>query len=304
MRTWLGVPVDDVADRQRHVSARRATADSGRQAGTKVRMLMPIDSEQAPFHRAVERVRGAGELPARSAPPRLIWSVPCPRASRRWLVAVARSAPCCPLGALPAQTDLDAFMQQVVARRDDNWKKLQQYILDEREQLELRGPTRVPIWGERRDYTWYIRDGFFVRSPVKFNGVDDRRGRAPEVRGRLPQAGAGARQARAARRGAPTAAADGGADATERRRPTLAQDVGGLIRQTRQPQFISSAYFLRFKFEEGKYALVGRETLDGRDVLRIEYYPTRHVRRHRSPAHAASATRPPTTRRATPSSSG
>src|SRR5471032_601979 len=70
-----------------------------------------------------------------------------------------------------AQTDLDAFMRQVVARRDDNWKKLQQYVLDEREQLELRGPTRAPIWGERRDYTWYIRDGFFVRSPLKFNGA-------------------------------------------------------------------------------------------------------------------------------------
>src|SRR5436189_67292 len=38
-----------------------------------------------------------------------------------------------------AQTDLDAFMKQVVARRDDNWKKLQQYILDERETFELRG---------------------------------------------------------------------------------------------------------------------------------------------------------------------
>jgi len=47
------------------------------------------------------------------------------------------------------------------------------------------------------------------------------------------------------------------------------------IRQTREPQFISSAYFLRFKFEEGKYALVGRETLDGREVLRVEYYPAR-----------------------------
>ena len=30
-----------------------------------------------------------------------------------------------------------------------------------------------------------------------------------------------------------------------------ASDVDGLIRQTRQPQFISSAYFLRFKFDEG-----------------------------------------------------
>ena len=70
-----------------------------------------------------------------------------------------------------AQADLDAFMQEVLARRDDNWKKLQQYILDEREQIEIRGPARIPLWGQRRDYTWYIRDGFFVRSPVKFNGV-------------------------------------------------------------------------------------------------------------------------------------
>src|ERR1051325_11382201 len=75
------------------------------------------------------------------------------------------------LGAAPAESDLDALMRQVVAIRDDNWKNLQQYVFDEREQLEMRGPNRVPIWGERRDYTWYIRDGFFVRSPTKFNGV-------------------------------------------------------------------------------------------------------------------------------------
>ena len=73
---------------------------------------------------------------------------------------------------LRAETDLDAFMRQVLVRRDDNWKKLQQYILDEREQVELRGPNLQPMWGERREYTWYIRDGFFVRSPVKFNGVE------------------------------------------------------------------------------------------------------------------------------------
>ena len=60
--------------------------------------------------------------------------------------------------------------------------------------------TASPIWGERREYTWYIRDGFFVRSPIKFNGVDHRRGRAAEVRGGVPEAGAGAGQARGARR--------------------------------------------------------------------------------------------------------
>ena len=57
--------------------------------------------------------------------------------------------------------------------------------------------------------------------------------------------------------------------------PSTPQDMEGLIRQTRQPEFISSAYFLRFKFEQGKYALVGHESLEGRDVLRIEYYPAR-----------------------------
>jgi len=52
-----------------------------------------------------------------------------------------------------AQNDLDAFMRQVLAQRDDNWKKLQQYILDEHEAIDLRGPARLPMWGHRRDYT-------------------------------------------------------------------------------------------------------------------------------------------------------
>jgi len=83
------------------------------------------------------------------------------------LVTDARSA---------AQSDLDAFMQQVLEQRDSNWKKLQQYVLDEREQIDLRGPSGRPLWGDRRDYTWYIRDGFFVRSPVKVNGARERHG--------------------------------------------------------------------------------------------------------------------------------
>ena len=165
-----------------------------------------------------------------------------------------------------AQTDLDAFMRQVVASRDDNWKKLQQYILDERESIELRGTNRLPIWGEKRDYTWFIRDGFFVRSPVKFNGAA-----IPEAERRKAEDEYLARQKRRDARA-------GGAsrtDATGDGDPSDVADVGGLIQQTRQPQFVSSAYFLRFKFEEGKYALVGRERLDGLDVLRVEYYPTR-----------------------------
>ena len=168
-------------------------------------------------------------------------------------------------GPVSAQNDLDAFMRQAVARRDDNWKKLQQYVLDEREQLEVRGPQRVPIWGERREYTWYIREGLFVRSPLKFNGVT-----IGEDERRKFEADYLARQQRRERR-----ARDRAPDAPPDEAPRDITDVDGLLRQTREPQFISSAYFLRFKFEEGKYALVGRETLDGREVMRVEYYPTR-----------------------------
>lgn len=167
-----------------------------------------------------------------------------------------------------AQTDLDAFMQQVIERRDSNWKKLQQYVLDEREQVEMRGPSGALLWGERRDYTWYIRDGFFIRSPLKVNGAPvgepDRRKYEQEFLEREQK-----REARAQTSG----------DASIDRAPSAPgaekapHDVDGLIRQSRQPQFVSSAYFLRFKFDAGRYALVGREQLEGQDVLRIEYYP-------------------------------
>jgi hypothetical protein len=165
-----------------------------------------------------------------------------------------------------AQTDLDGLMRQVLAVRDENWKKLQQYVLDERESIDVRGPANMPVWGERREYTWFVRNGFFVRSPVKFNGVEisesDRRKAEAEYLQRQQELEK-RRLRNMGSANAPAAASDA---------PT---DLDSVLKQTRQPQFISSAYFLRFRFEEGKYALVGRESLDGRDVLRIEYYPTR-----------------------------
>jgi hypothetical protein len=145
-----------------------------------------------------------------------------------------------------AQSDLDAFMERVLARRDENWKKQQQYVLEERETFEIDGPAGARLYGFRRDYAWFLRDGVFVRSPLLADGIaigeDERR--------REEAAWLQREQRRGDRR------AERGLDALE-------------------PRFVSSAYFLRFKFDPGQYALAGREQLDGRQVLRIEYYPTK-----------------------------
>ena len=44
-------------------------------------------------------------------------------------------------------------------------------MLDERERAEVAGPAQTRLYGLDREYTWYIRDGAFVRSPVRFDGV-------------------------------------------------------------------------------------------------------------------------------------
>ncbi len=158
--------------------------------------------------------------------------------------------------------ELDTFMQQVLAGRDNNWKKIQQYILDEQERIEFRGPAEILLWGQKREYMWYPRDGFFVRSPVRFNGVTIKESEREQYEQRFLKRVKG-REERASKEGA---ASDS---------PATPTDVQSLIQQTREPQFISSAYFLKFKFEGGRYALVGRETIDKVPVLRIEYYPTK-----------------------------
>ena len=72
--------------------------------------------------------------------------------ARLVVVRAAMAGSVAALGRAPAvpftQSDLDALMKDVVARRDENWKKLQQYILDERDEVQVRGGSAVPVWGE------------------------------------------------------------------------------------------------------------------------------------------------------------
>jgi len=173
-----------------------------------------------------------------------------------------------------AQTDLDRFMARVLERRDENWKKLHDYILSEIERFDLLGPGKVRLNGFRREYSWYVRDRFLIRSPIRFDGVtiaeperrryEDRwliEEQAREAKRDKEKAGQAARPADEAAR----------VMAPEESVPTVEGIAGGRL----EPRFVSEGFFLRFKFEPGNYYYVGREQLDGREVVRIEYYPTR-----------------------------
>ena len=187
---------------------------------------------------------------------------------------VAASSPVSSALSPAGQSDLDGFMQKVVARRDENWKKLQQYVLDETELVQVRGPAQLPIWGDKREYTWFIKEGYFVRSPLKANGVtireEDRRKYEERYLRRAKARDKRDAEARAKKN------ADGSIVLPIERIPEEPPaTLDAFLNQSRQPDFIDSAYFLKFKFEQGKYALVGRESVEGQEVLRIEYYPAR-----------------------------
>lgn len=189
---------------------------------------------------------------------------------------------------LSAQSDLDTFMEKVLARRDDNWKKLQQYVLEEKEAFDLTGPGRFPLWGMRREYSWFIRDGIFVRSPVTADGVklsdaDRKKAEDEWLRRQRRRDEAEKRRAERHAKGEPEeprstsiAISNKGVDVSssdEKVSTTPVTNTEDMLKHMREPQFVSSAYFLKFKFEKGHYALAGRETIAGIETLKIEYYP-------------------------------
>lgn len=165
--------------------------------------------------------------------------------------------------------ELDRFMAQVLARRAENRLARRQYVFDEVERFTVTGPDGAVYRTSTREYVWYERDGVFVRSPVRIDGVA-----ASETDWRRYEADwleAEAERAREAASGTPcetdggTAPGTGAAGAD--RKPLDPADL--------QPRFLSEAYWLDFEFEPGNYYFAGRERLAGRDVLRIEYYPER-----------------------------
>jgi hypothetical protein len=157
-------------------------------------------------------------------------------------------------------TDLDAFMARALQRRDIDKQTLSDYVLDEVEEFEVLGPGRVPFTRMRREYTWYVRDGFHVRSPLKFDGVP-----IPESdRRAYEERWLNAEKRRRTFR-------------TEREEKRAAECKGPALSapSINEPRFVSESYFMDFKFEPGNYFLAGKETLEKREVLKIDYLPAR-----------------------------
>ena len=151
------------------------------------------------------------------------------------------------------QNEIDAFMEKVLARRGTNWIELQDYVLDEKESLDVRGPGGVVLEGFHREFTWYVRDHILVRSPVRYDGVTI--GEAERVE--YEQTWLRREQRREEKR--------------QEQDPETATPTGPFTNS----RSLRREGFLRFEFDPSNYYFAGRETFLDREVVRIEYYPTR-----------------------------
>ncbi len=184
------------------------------------------------------------------------------------VLAITRPQAASPQSSVPP-SNLDAFMARVLEHRDEAWKKLHDYVLSETERFEITGPAGVRLNGMNREFSWYMRDGYLIRSPIRFDGVTIPEGERRKYEDNWLREEK-TREAKRSEKEAKNEARKEEPKASEGD-PSLQDFVG-----TRgEPRFISEVFFLKFKYEAGNYYLAGRERVDGRDVVRIEYYPTK-----------------------------
>lgn len=151
--------------------------------------------------------------------------------------------------AAPADdNEIDRLVKEVFARRHGGeWRRLGDFVLREVLTIAIEAPSDSPLAGFRltREYEWFVRDGWAMRSPVRVDGivVDEARRRRYEHDWRR---------------------------AEQRRRAALEVGEGAP-----EPRFVTNFhYFLEWDLEPGDCYFVGREAASGRDVLRLECYPT------------------------------
>lgn len=146
------------------------------------------------------------------------------------LLAVIVAAPPAP----QPQDDIDAFMEKVLAKRELDWQATYDYVFNEVERLSIRGDEIAALQSFEQEYTWYVRDGYLVRSPWSVNGVEVGRNEREEAELRW---------------------------------------IADVQRDENNARIQRDSFF-DFEFEPGNYLFAGREMFEGREVVRIEYYPT------------------------------
>lgn len=133
-----------------------------------------------------------------------------------------------------AQDDVDDFMEQVLAKRGINWEATYDYVFNEVEKLRIRGAEIAALQSFDQEYTWYVREGYLVRSPWSVNGVE--------------------------------------VDKETREQAELEWIAD--IKEDENNARIQRDSFFDFEFEPGNYLFAGDEIFAGRKVVKIEYYPT------------------------------
>lgn len=140
------------------------------------------------------------------------------------------------LPVLQDENNLAAFMQEVLERRAEDWKLRQNYMFAEKEDFEIElGASREPVFSLHREFNWYVRDGYLVRSPHRMEGVlvtseEEKRGYEDRYIERLKE------------------------------------------RQREDEEGVNAKDFFGFEFDKGTFLLRGRGTWNGREVMLVDYF--------------------------------
>jgi hypothetical protein len=129
--------------------------------------------------------------------------------------------------------DLDAFMSKVLKKRAIDKDRLRDYVCSETEELEITGEEMAALESFHREYVWFVRNGYLVRSPVRINGVK--------------------------------------LSAEEQK--SAEDEWIKNQKQGKRGYNLDRESFFGFKFEPGRYLYAGEQQFEGRKVLEIEYCP-------------------------------
>ena len=157
--------------------------------------------------------------------------------------------------------DIDRFMQRVLANRDAApWRRLGDFVLRETCSVELDAPPESRLSGflRVREYEWYVRNETAVRSPVRVDGRRHRRRDATRLR---------------TRRGCATRS--DGAPGCRRAIRVVPRARNSSTRDTPSPDSSrTSSTSWSGRWSRASTTSSVRETVAGREVVRIEFYPT------------------------------